>query len=67
MSRTKKEIKKGKPKGRANPLGICMCSACKTGRVCVRKGKKGEVEKIKHKFRTEWKTNKRFKKGMYTD
>ena len=67
MSRTKKEIKKGKPKGRGNPMGICMCSECKKGRLCTRKGKSRDVIKIKHKFRTEWKTNKPFKKGMYTD
>lgn len=67
MSRTKKEIKKGKPKGRANPLGICMCVACKTGRVRSRIGKSREVIKMCHKFRTEWKTNKKFKAGMFTD
>lgn len=66
MSRTIKKINKGKPKGRGNPLGLCICSQCKAGRLS-RKNETREVIKMKHKFRTEWKTNKKFKKGMYTD
>ena len=64
MSDTKKKLKKGRPSGRGNPYGICMCVQCKGGRI----GRKDSlVEKIKHKFRNCWKTNKQFKKGAYTD
>jgi hypothetical protein len=63
MSRTKKTIKKGRPKGRGNPLGLCMCVHCKRGRL----GKKlGMVEKIKHKQKVGWKTNKQETRGAYT-
>ena len=32
MQTTKvKPIDKSKPKGRGNPLGLCMCSQCKNG------------------------------------
>lgn len=64
MSRTKKIIKKGKPKGRGNPLGICMCTHCKRGRL---RRNDGMVEKVKHKQRTDWKTNKQADRGVYTD
>mgnify|MGYP001558831593 CR=1 FL=1 len=67
MSRTIKKIHKGKPKGRGNQLGLCGCPACKAGRLKRKSGETREVIKMKHKFRTEWKTNKKFKKGMYTD
>ena len=64
MSDTKKQVKKGKPKGRGNPLGLCMCRICKGGRM----GKRDSlVGKIKHKYRTNWKTNKEQQKGAYTD
>lgn len=65
MSRTKhrKEYTKHRIRGRGNPYGLCPCAACRAGR----SKSKGYVEKIKHKFRTCWKTNKNYKKGIYTD
>jgi hypothetical protein len=64
MSRTYKTIKSGKPKGRGNPLGLCMCVQCKTARL----GKKdGDVMKMKKKFRNSWKTGKHEQKGVYSD
>ena len=66
MSDTKKRtIKKGKPQGRPNPYGLCMCVACKWGR--TRSRNQGIVQKIKHKYRTCWKTGKSLKIGAYTD
>lgn len=49
--------------GRANPYGLCPCAMCRRGR-----SKYGaSIEKLKHKFRTAWKTGKEFVKGLYTD
>lgn len=63
MSRTKHEVPRYRKKKRANPLGICNCIQCRYGRM----GKKDSViTKIKRKLRN-WKGNKPFKKGAYTD
>lgn len=63
MSRTKKTIEKGKPNGRGNPLGICMCKTCKAGRL----GREDSaIIRLKRKVR-RWKSNKPAEKGAYTD
>lgn len=49
--------------GRANPYGLCPCGACRDGR--SKYG--GAISRMKHKFRTAWKTGKEFIKGLYTD
>jgi len=60
----KKKYTKHRIQGRANPYGLCPCGPCRKGRA-IRKV--GMVEKIKHKQRTAWKTNKQEKRGAYTD
>lgn len=57
-----KNYTKHRISGRANPYGLCVCASCRAGRRTSR-----ALEKIKHRFRTAWKTGRKLLKGGYTD
>ena len=51
------------PRGRANIYGLCQCRQCRFRRHAYW----GAIEKIKRKWRNEWKNGREFVKGLYTD
>lgn len=62
-TRHRREYSKHRVQGRANPYGLCPCGECRSHR-----NKYGaSIQRMKHKFRTSWKTGKQFIKGLYTD
>ena len=52
-----------KNRGKPNPMGICRCASCRSGRAGKRNS---QIEKLKRKIR-HWLSNKQPKKGVYTD
>jgi hypothetical protein len=67
MSDTRKDKRefytKHRIRNRANIYGMCVCASCRAGR----SGGSSTVEKIKRKWKKDWKSNRPFVKGAYTD